>query len=577
MLQGFWRYYHIEKNASIAYTFYMLFQKRLALFLCMFFVLCAKNFARGKTDSLETLIRSGSSEEIKTAIKKNPDVITYTIGKTKDNLLMKAIEYGREKEIIDVLLKGGISPAKKNKLGQTAVSYACAYSPDADYLENILTKRTSSRARIRNYLMKKDKTGMYAAAYAENNDGENVRLTVRNRLENKDIQTLEKHTEGGIPKLANADGLRQTRARVTMIGKNKKSKSVPQNQTVSDKTEKPAPEPENQNDQNYETEESSSKVQSGETEKPDIETEPQTVPDKNNKPEESEEPAKPEENIKLEKTETAVDTVSPEIQMLSPVVSEKESKPEKSEIIIEEKNKTATAIESPKRASEKKYLYDYAEDESERENETPAISLIDEIDKKGVTSLMHAIKTANDWSCRKLLENGANVNAKDSEGWTPLMYAVRYQNNTQLVKLLLDHGANVDIKNNYNISAVTIAAKYSENPEIVSLLFSKSGRSENEMLGALVYAIIGFSQNEEIRLAKLNLFLNAGVRVNRFYRGKTPLMYAAEYSPSEKVIDALLEHGANPAAKNADGLTSFDFAKKNKMLSDNALLLRLNE
>ena len=46
-----------------------------------------------------------------------------------------------------------------------------------------------------------------------------------------------------------------------------------------------------------------------------------------------------------------------------------------------------------------------------------------------------------------LLENGANVNAQDSMGNTPLHYAYG-SNFVNCVKLLIDYGANTSIKNN---------------------------------------------------------------------------------------------------------------------------------
>lgn len=626
----------------------MFFKKRLAVFSVLFMFLCIETFARGKTDSLDLLIRSGSVDGIKNAIKKNPDTITYRLGNTKDNLLMKAIEYGREKEVIDVLLKSGIPITKKNKLGQTAVSYACAYSPNAEYLENILTSQTSSHDRIRNYLMHKDKTGKYAAAYAETNDGENVRLTVRDRLKNADIQTLEKYTEGGIPKIANADGLRQTRTRLSLVPNDKtQSQDAKLEEPSSEiaKVEKPsselakveepsseiakvetsnetqanevneAPQKENEFPEIAKVEEPSSEIAKIETPNEMQANEVNEVPQNENefpeiaKADEAKLETKKEKSLETNEVPSRVEIIPPandevKNENANIIVAETKEVPKnKSNEIAKQTNpivevpKVQPKVESievpqnnfdkvpqnevpknvrPRFTDEKKYLYDYAEENDEVENASEP-SILDELDKNGVTSLMHAIKTSNDWACKKLLASGANVNARDSEGWTPLMYAVRYQNNTDLVKLLLEHGANVNTKNNYNVSAVAIAAKYSENPEIVSLLLYRSNRSENEMLASLVYTIIGFSQNENVQLAKLNLFLNQNVYINRFYKGKTPLMYAAEYSPSTKVIHALLENGANPTIKNADGLTSFDFAKKNKMISRDAIFWQLNE
>jgi ankyrin repeat protein len=46
-----------------------------------------------------------------------------------------------------------------------------------------------------------------------------------------------------------------------------------------------------------------------------------------------------------------------------------------------------------------------------------------------------------------LLDHGANIEAKDNGGWTPLMHAARNRGSVT-VKILLDHGANIEAKNN---------------------------------------------------------------------------------------------------------------------------------
>ena len=46
----------------------------------------------------------------------------------------------------------------------------------------------------------------------------------------------------------------------------------------------------------------------------------------------------------------------------------------------------------------------------------------------------------------------------------------------------------------------------------------------------------------------------------------TPLMYTARYSSSPEIVQALLDKGADPLARNKDGKMAIDYAKKNKML-----------
>lgn len=54
-----------------------------------------------------------------------------------------------------------------------------------------------------------------------------------------------------------------------------------------------------------------------------------------------------------------------------------------------------------------------------------------------------------------LIENGANINAKNALNFTPLMYAAK-NNNWGMVKLLIDHSAGIDEKNDKGETALIL-------------------------------------------------------------------------------------------------------------------------
>ena len=58
-----------------------------------------------------------------------------------------------------------------------------------------------------------------------------------------------------------------------------------------------------------------------------------------------------------------------------------------------------------------------------------------------------------------LIQRGADLNAKNDEGWSPLHYAVG-ENHLEVVKLLLDAGANVNVKENRGISPLDFASMF---------------------------------------------------------------------------------------------------------------------
>src|ERR1700733_15087241 len=82
--------------------------------------------------------------------------------------------------------------------------------------------------------------------------------------------------------------------------------------------------------------------------------------------------------------------------------------------------------------------------------------------EKSQEELNKALLKAAQWGTiaevTQLVQNGANVNCKDSHrGWTPLFEAC-YDKNLRLVKLLLEYDADIDCKDNLGgITALELA------------------------------------------------------------------------------------------------------------------------
>ena len=200
-----------------------------------------------------------------------------------------------------------------------------------------------------------------------------------------------------------------------------------------------------------------------------------------------------------------------------------------------------------------------------------------EADAKGCTLLMKAAKAGNNWELKNLINSGASVNLKDSDGWTALMYAVRYQENTSIIEQLIEAGADVRVKNNYDVSALMIAATYNGNPEILRKLLTYYSPSEKEVVQAFVLMLSDNYSSDYSKAAKVDTFIEKSISLNSFYNGKTPLMYAAQHCSSTVVIKKLLEYGAGTSIRSADGKTAFDYAKENPSLPHDDIYWMLNK
>ena len=173
-------------------------------------------------------------------------------------------------------------------------------------------------------------------------------------------------------------------------------------------------------------------------------------------------------------------------------------------------------------------------------------------------------------SCvRRLLQRGANPNAKAPWGGTPLHTAAMH-GNTEIVKVLLDHGASVTIRNDAGQTSLHVGAPH---PKVVELLLTHAanpGARDNggstplhsatqdsaKLLiekGADVNAVDdqGYTPlhtsiliRDYVAHATVKVLLAHRAEVNvRDQRGKTPLAYAKSKSLTS-VVELLQDHGA---------------------------------
>jgi TonB family protein len=91
------------------------------------------------------------------------------------------------------------------------------------------------------------------------------------------------------------------------------------------------------------------------------------------------------------------------------------------------------------------------------------------MDEPGVTELMQAARDGERAAAKVLLNNGANVNAKDSYGWTALIYASA-KGDADIVKALLDKGADANAKSKDGYTGLHTAAQYGHKSVVKTLL-----------------------------------------------------------------------------------------------------------
>jgi uncharacterized membrane protein len=140
------------------------------------------------------------------------------------------------------------------------------------------------------------------------------------------------------------------------------------------------------------------------------------------------------------------------------------------------------------------------------------------------------------------IENGANVNARDKHGRTPLMIAAVGTQNPEVITILVKNGADVNARDEAGLTPLMFAARNNSNLEVITALI-KNGADMNardEGISPLVKS------------------------------GMTPLMMAAAINQNPEVISFLIKNGADPKLRELSGLglMAIDFAKNNPALKN---------
>ena len=227
-------------------------------------------------------------------------------------------------------------------------------------------------------------------------------------------------------------------------------------------------------------------------------------------------------------------------------------------------------------------------------------------DDKGRTPLHTAATVSkNPAVVATLAKAGAELDARDEEGRTPLHLAVVFGRSPAFVTALVKAGADISMLDKKGRTPLQFAEKFSETPALVNALkkaedapvasvvpgslllcekwntaafFKNAGvadlsrcletedpdaRNENGRT-PLHYAAQGSAPAFVTALAKAGGELDARDKRG----GWTPLHLAAWFGKSQTVVQALLDAGADPEAKDDTGRTPWHYLKENPALKD---------
>lgn len=578
--------------------------KRFTISLLALFLMSSA-FSYSKKD-LYNAVRALNESHVSKILKVSPELSKLKFDADGNSILMIAIQYGCNDKIIDHILRAGCSPDLKNKNGQTAIMFACNYGTSKKTLKRLIEFNVfTSKGKI-NRILLKDKHGKNAFDYCADNKNLYDFLSTYTldpaTIKTEPISTMPE-PEAPLEEQPEEDSVQEPEEDLDILEEAAEPEPAVSEAEISqdEVSVEEIPEPVKEEDE-PEVELEPEPFLEPETE-PVIEPVPAPVPEPEEvvsepevvSPEQEEVVSEPEEVVpEPEETEPEAVPDQEEIEETISVEPEPEALPEEIQEepeTIEETSSEAeitTPIEVPQidyyNSKRPEYLFDeieteyLLEDEDDdevlddiRETKVRVIENPDALDNVGRTRLMNAIMENDDRVCYILLESGANPNAQDKDGWTPLMYACRYAQTSTVIQLLFEYGAKLDAKSNYQISVLQIAAAYSKNRKVLATVLEQAANLKLNLQDSFITALKE-ARSEEF----INEYLKYNLNLNSMYKGKTPLMYAAEYYESTDVIKLLLEKGADPYIISSEKKNAFSYAKENSKLIHDSVYWSLN-
>ena len=177
---------------------------------------------------------------------------------------------------------------------------------------------------------------------------------------------------------------------------------------------------------------------------------------------------------------------------------------------------------------------------------------VNAFDRNGFTPLMIAAeKNTNPEVIRILIEGGADVNATfrytifgdkteyERRDYTPWMLAVRYNPNPEVLRVLIENGADVNSADIYGYTPLMLAAEKNANPEVTRFLIKE---------GANVNAISLVKKSSTVQTSsgcgQRFIIFGPGYKTETEHKIYTPLI-AATYNSNPGIAQVLIDNGAS--------------------------------
>jgi ankyrin repeat protein len=162
---------------------------------------------------------------------------------------------------------------------------------------------------------------------------------------------------------------------------------------------------------------------------------------------------------------------------------------------------------------------------------------------RGWTALVTAIDNNLVDTCQLLITHGADVNLMTYYHWSPLMYAIR-SNNFEIVQLLVENGAELNAFNDAGQTPLAMAVQRKQRKTVKFLMEQGADTTVLDARGKTIFDYVAVNND----VGTLKLIVDQGADINMVnHEGKTCFhANSGTFYGNTTFLKPLLQYGANP-------------------------------
>ncbi|WP_028548371.1 ankyrin repeat domain-containing protein [Paenibacillus sp. UNC451MF] len=184
------------------------------------------------------------------------------------------------------------------------------------------------------------------------------------------------------------------------------------------------------------------------------------------------------------------------------------------------------------------------------------------VQNQAIEQLTSFAEQSNQAGVEELLKQGTDINGQDSAGRTAVL-AATHGRKAGMVKYLIEHGADINIRDNRKDNVLLYSGAEGLLDIVKLAIEAKADTRLTNRYGGT--ALIPASERGHFEVVS-ELLEHSDIQVNHINNlGWTALMEAVVLSDGgpkhQQIIRKLLEHGADPAIPDRDGISALQHAK----------------